>query len=134
MPLSNFLAIQDRAVRNVEKAQTSFLQAAKLFRLNSLGTSFRASNLFKLLSELLNVDFDSSPKEHIDFFRSSAMLSITHCLRDIKYRARVAVAGPTLIGVCDSWGLLKPGEIYVKILEDKRRHPALQGKVVITRR
>jgi RNA-dependent RNA polymerase len=132
--MSAFLAIQDRAVRKVEKAQTSFLQAAKLFRLNSLGTSFRATNLFTLLSEMLNVDFDSSPKEHIDFFRSSTMLSITHCLRDIKYRARIAVAGPTLIGVCDTWGLLKPGEIYVKVVEDKRKHPALRGKVVITRR
>ena len=63
------------------------------------------------------------------------MLTITHCLRAIKYKARIPVEGPTLIGVCDTFGILKEGQVYVK-LQGKRGElrPALVGRVVVTRR
>ncbi|KAF9034492.1 RdRP-domain-containing protein [Hymenopellis radicata] len=127
-----FLRIQDKAVHQAELAQTSYEQAAIHFAKNNLGMSFRLPALFDNLKTMLGIDFDSSPHGHIDFYKSVAMLGITSVLRDIKYRARIQVAGPTLIGVCDTWGLLEPDEIYVKV-KGEQTSRILHGIVAVTR-
>ncbi len=145
-----FLRIQNKAVHQAELAQTSYEQAAIHFAKNNLGMSFRLPRLFDNLNTMLGIDFDSSPHGHIDFYKSVAMLGITSVLRlviacyledaglirfvrDIKYRARIQVAGPTLIGVCDTWGILEPDEIYVKV-KGEQTSRILRGVVAVTRR
>lgn len=134
VPYENFLVLQQRAVQRVERAGESFMEASKLLKVNGLGTAFRASKLLINLAEMLGIGFDSSPHGHIDFWRNVSMLAITHSLREIKYRARIPVEGPTLIGVCDTFGILREGEIFVKVYQDGIMNSALRGRVAITRR
>ncbi|KAJ7592653.1 RNA-dependent RNA polymerase [Mycena floridula] len=129
-----FLDIQRKAVQGLEVALTGYSLAGNMLGENNLASSFRGAALFTNLYEMLDIDFNSSPKDNIDFFKRAAMVGITHCLRDIKFRARILVEGPTLIGVCDVWNILKEGEIYVNQDNFKRKgRTALQGKVLVTR-
>lgn len=134
VPYENLAALQEKAVKKVERAQDSFEESARLLRQNSLGLAFHAPGLLNNLTHMLDIDFHSSPHDHVDFFRSISMLAITHSLRDIKYRARILVDGPTLIGICDTFGILREGEVYLRLKEDGVSQPALKGKVAITRR
>lgn len=134
VPVENLLDLQAQAIEKIERAQDSFDLAAKLLRAHGLGTAFRGPALLNNMSEMLGLDFDASPQSHIDFWKSITMLSITHSLRDIKYRARILVDGPTLIGVCDTFGFLREGQIYVKLMENGVALPALKGNVSVTRR
>ncbi|KAF8299892.1 RdRP-domain-containing protein [Clavulina sp. PMI_390] len=127
------LGLQSRAITSIERAQQSFQLASKLLRDKSLGTQFRASTLMLNMTEMLDLDFTASPHQHIDFWKSVTMLAITHSLRDLKYKARIPVEGPTLIGVCDTFGILKKNEVYVKVVEKGVAQDALKGTVAITR-
>jgi hypothetical protein len=133
VPASKLLALQRDAVRTIEAAQQTYPNAARLFRVSGLGRHFHVQALFEDLAAL-GIDFDSSPKGHVDFLKSATMLAITHCLRDAKYKARIPVASPTLLGICDTWGILKPDQIYACVSEKNLRQTALRGKVLVTRR
>ncbi|KAF8299894.1 RdRP-domain-containing protein [Clavulina sp. PMI_390] len=127
------LNVQEHAVTSIERAQESFELASRLLRTTGLGTHFRASSLMLNMTQMLDLDFTASPQQHIDFWRSVTMLAITHSLRDLKYKARIPVEGPTLIGVCDSFSILKEGEVYIKVVEKGVAQSALKGTVAITR-
>ncbi|KIY65187.1 RdRP-domain-containing protein [Cylindrobasidium torrendii FP15055 ss-10] len=127
-----FLDIQKHEVEQIEKAVRSFPYAAVHFAKNKLGMGFRLPRLFDNLKSMLGIDFDASPRGHIDFYKSMTMLGVTAVLRDIKYKARIMVHGPTLIGVCDTWGYLEEGQIYVKT-RGQKGSTTLLGRVVVTR-
>ena len=128
------MELQEKAIQDVEQAQMTYPAAAELMQLNNLGNHFRASRLYTNLYSMLAMDFDCSPGGHIDFLQSCAMLVVVDSLRHLKYKARIPVMGPTLIGVCDTWGILEEGEVYVKVVDGREKLPALFGKVIVTRR
>ncbi|KAJ7576280.1 RNA dependent RNA polymerase-domain-containing protein [Mycena floridula] len=134
IPSEIFLALQKRPVNGLEIALTGFSHAATVFANNRLATHFRGSAILSNLREMLGIDFDSSPKDNIDFFKRATMVGITHCLREIKFRARILVEGPALMGVCDAWNILEEGQIYANYNSvNQRGNVALEGRVLVTR-
>ena len=128
------MELQEEAVNEIEEAATSYRDAAKLFQTHGLGNEFRVPQLLLSMRRMLQIDFDTSPWREADFLRCAVILGVGHCLRDLKYRARIPVTGPTVIGVCDIWNILKEGEIYVKCQDEDGEFEALKGRFPITRR
>jgi hypothetical protein len=132
-----FIGLQNDAIHSVESTRTSFQEASKLFQQHGFGSSFRLPSLFNNIVKQLKVPDDSiSPHTlQCDLITTSLAYAATHVLREIKFRARIAVPGSyTLIGVSDEWGCLREGEIYATIQDERNGiSEAVRGRVLITR-
>jgi RNA-dependent RNA polymerase len=66
---------------------------------------------------------------------SSLQCVETYILRELKYRAHIAVPGSyTLLGVSDEWGCLREGEIYATVFNERTGFvQSITGNVAITR-
>ena len=123
-----FMDLQEKAKADIYLARDSLNNFLKLLRDHGLGFKFHLSFILEQLIKL-KLDFkDSTDKKTIKspFFERLLRFSIHHCLREVKFKARIPV--PTsyqLVGVADEGRAyiqegvdedrvftLKPGTIY----------------------
>lgn len=71
------------------------------------------------------------------FWRHMMSFAINHVLRELKHHARIPVPGPeswTLVGVADTHGFLKEGEIFVCVdSPHESRLLYLEGPTLVSR-
>ncbi|KAH9835627.1 RNA dependent RNA polymerase-domain-containing protein [Rhodofomes roseus] len=130
VPYEVFQALQDDAVRNVERAVESFDTAAHLLEAHGLGTSYRLSSTMRSLHRL-----GVEPSTEDTFWQRMMDFAVNHVLRELKHHARIPVPdGWTLVGVADSHGYLEEGEIFACV-DAPSGHGVkyLEGPILITR-
>ncbi|EGO19462.1 hypothetical protein SERLADRAFT_478899 [Serpula lacrymans var. lacrymans S7.9] len=110
-----------------------------MFQQHGFGNSFRLSSLFHNLATLLDLHIDDNSQGSVvwsnDLVGNTLHCASTHALRELKYRAHIAVPGSyTLLGVSDEWGCLREGEIYATVQDERTGlYKPIEGPVVITR-
>ena len=133
------IELQDDDIRKSQSVRSSFTDASKFIQQHGMGESFRLPSLFSNLSSILQLDIGNRSGEP-SYWASELVLDSLHCvethaLRELKYRAHIAVPGSyTLFGVSDEWDCLMEGEIYATIFDEKTgvvEH--ITGNVAITR-
>lgn len=128
---SAVMAIQRRAVEDVESARSSLLKAANLLERNGLGSAARAPSTLRRISRLLGSD---NLGAWVDPFASFWIdLGIVDALSSIKFKARIPVEGHTLVGVPDEDGVLGEGEIFACIRKPGQADEYLSGDICISR-
>ncbi|KIJ68828.1 hypothetical protein HYDPIDRAFT_107077 [Hydnomerulius pinastri MD-312] len=133
------IELQDRSINEAQSVRASFRDASKVLQQHGLGTSFHLPSLFRNLSSILDLNIGNETGDEENFYShlivSSLRCAETHILRELKYRAHIAVPGSfTLLGVSDEWDCLHEGEIYATVRDDKRGlYKEITGKVAITR-
>ncbi|KAG1748832.1 RdRP-domain-containing protein [Suillus paluster] len=133
------IELQDDDIRRAQSVRSSSADASKVVQQHGLGASFRLPSLFSNLSSILQLeigDMDDDPSQWTSKLIESSLHCVeTHILRELKYRAHIAVPGSyTLLGVSDEWGCLREGEIYATVFDERTgfvQH--VTGKVAITR-
>jgi RNA-dependent RNA polymerase len=134
------IELQDDDIRKAQSVRSSFTDASKFIQQHGLGESFRLPSLFSNLSSILQLEIGSNDREEPSRWTSELVLTSlecieTHALRELKYRAHIAVPGSyTLFGVSDEWECLEEGEIYATVFDEKTGlvHQ-ITGQVAITR-
>ncbi|KAJ3983189.1 RdRP-domain-containing protein [Lentinula detonsa] len=141
VPKQNFVECQDKAIKETQGIQYSFLEAATTFAQHGLGTSFRLESLFRNLVKILHLDIAPHASETDDSSVQLAILKIaiahgiTHILREIKHRGRIRLPGSyTLLGVSDEWNCLEEGEIFAQVYDPRtQKQSQIEGRILITR-
>lgn len=89
------------------------------------------------MSSLLNLRLYDETEDSLynDLIANGLHCAETHILRELKYRAHIAVPGSfTLLGVSDEWDCLDEGEIYATVHDEKTGlYQEITGTVAITR-
>jgi hypothetical protein len=133
------IELQDGDIRKAQSVRSSFTDASKFIQQHGLGSSFGLPSLFSNLSSILKLQVVYT-REEPSFWTSELIVNSlrcveTHALRELKYRAHIAVPGSyTLFGVSDEWNCLSEGEIYATVFNEKTgdvHH--ITGDVAITR-
>ncbi|KAG0706495.1 RdRP-domain-containing protein [Suillus ampliporus] len=133
------IELQDDDIRKAQSVRSSSADASKVIQQHGLGASFRLSSLFSNLSSILQLeigDTEDDPSQWTSKLIESSLHCIeTHILRELKYRAHIAVPGSyTLLGVSDEWDCLREGEIYATVFDERTGFvQEITGKVAITR-
>ncbi|KAG2360437.1 hypothetical protein BDR07DRAFT_146827 [Suillus spraguei] len=91
---------------------------------HGMGASFHLPSLFSNISSILQLEIgntDNSPSLwKSKLIESTLCCAETHILRELKYRAHIAVPGSyTLLGVSDEWDCLREGEIYATVFDER---------------
>lgn len=131
------IELQDRSINEAQSIRESFSNACKVLQQHGLGTSFRLPSLFRNMSSILNLRMydETEGSLYNDLIANTLHCAETHILRELKYRAHIAVPGSfTLLGVSDEWDCLAEGEIYATVQDEKTRlYQEITGTVAITR-
>lgn len=131
------IELQDRSINEAQSIQHSFKNASKVLQQHGLGMSFHLPSLFKNMSSLLNLRLYDETEDSLynDLIANGLHCAETHILRELKYRAHIAVPGSfTLLGVSDEWDCLDEGEIYATVHDEKTGlYQEITGTVAITR-
>ncbi|EGO19463.1 hypothetical protein SERLADRAFT_442939 [Serpula lacrymans var. lacrymans S7.9] len=126
---NHIIALQNNAISEAQTAHNSFLDASKMFQKNNFGASFRLPSLFHNLATLLDIHpgdsslgLVSTSWKH-DLVAKLLQCVSTYALRELKYRAHIAVPGSyTLLGD-ERTGLYKSIEGRVLITRSAQIHP-----------
>lgn len=134
----HIIELQNVAIREVHSLHNSLQDASKVLQQHGLGASFNLPSLFSNMKEILGIGFqmdDTRGAYRSDLLAKSLKCAETHILRELKYRAHIAVPGSyTLYGVSDEWDCLEEGEIYATVLDEKKGiYKEVEGVVAITR-
>ncbi|KAG9314705.1 RNA dependent RNA polymerase-domain-containing protein [Chiua virens] len=131
------IELQDRSINEAHSIRTSFANASKVFQQHGMGSSFHLPSLLKNMSTMLNLKIYGETEDGVynDLIANSLHCAETHILRELKYRAHIAVPGSfTLLGVSDEWDCLREGEIFATIDDEKSGlYQGITGTVAITR-
>lgn len=132
------IELQDRSINEAQSIRRSFKNASNVLRQHGLGTSFRLPSLFNNMTSLLNLGMYGDETEdglYNDLIANALHCAETHILRELKYRAHIAVPGSyTLLGVSDEWDCLAEGEIYATVHDEKSGlYEEITGTIGITR-
>ncbi|KAG1736860.1 RdRP-domain-containing protein [Suillus paluster] len=133
------IELQDDGIRRAQSVRSSSTDASKVIQQHGLGASFRLPSLFSNLSSILQLkigDTADDPSRWTSKLIESSLYCVeTHILRDLKYRAHIAVPGSyTLLGVSDEWGCLREGEIYATVFDERTGFVLhVTGRIAITR-
>lgn len=133
------IELQDDDIRRAQSVRLSCTDASKIIQQHGLGASFHLPSLFTNLSSILQLeigDTEDDPSLWTNKLIESSLQCVeTYILRELKYRAHIAVPGSyTLLGVSDEWGCLKEGEIYATVFNERTGSvQSITGKVAITR-
>ena len=125
----NFIELKDIELAKVRLAARDYEEARQLLQRYGLGQSSRLSGILTALEQLhvRNVFY-------MPFFGALNRLAISHSLKQVKYRSRIAVDDSwTLMGVMDEFGRLGEREIYVCLRGDDASPVYLHGKTLVTR-
>ncbi|KAL8665874.1 MAG: hypothetical protein Q9168_007610 [Polycauliona sp. 1 TL-2023] len=127
VPDQSFLDLQDEAVEQLRITTENPINAAYYLQRNDIGKSARLSWLMRKLS-YIGMSFSDD-----EFLRDTLELAVLIQLRNLKYRSRIYVdRGMTVYGIMDETGILKEGQIYCSVQNEKSAS-VLTGPVVITR-
>ena len=133
----HIIELQDRSIREAQSIRDSFSTASKVLRQHGLGSSFHLPSLFNNMSSILNLRMYDATEGSLynDLIANALHCAETHILRELKYRAHIAVPGSfTLLGVSDEWDCLAEGEIHATVDDEKTGlHQEITGTVAITR-
>ncbi|KAI6161987.1 RdRP-domain-containing protein [Pisolithus thermaeus] len=132
------LELQSNAIAEAKSLRHSLGDASKVLQQHGIGASFKLPSLVHNIKTILHLDLRSENGEeeyHSDLLMNSLDCAETHVLRELKYRAHIAVPGSfTLYGVSDEWNCLDEGEIYATVLDERKDlRQAITGRVGITR-
>jgi RNA-dependent RNA polymerase len=132
------MELQDRSIDEAQSMRHSFLNASKVLQQHGLGTSFHLPSLLRNMSTILNLKIYGETDEdslYNDLIANTLHCAETHILRELKYRAHIAVPGSfTLLGVSDEWDCLDEGEIFATVHDEKTGlYKEITGTVAITR-
>ncbi|KAF8557374.1 RdRP-domain-containing protein [Imleria badia] len=136
------IELQQRSIDEAQSVQRSFVNASKVLQQHGLGTSFHLPSLLRNMANVLNLkiyderDRSDEPEGlYNDLIANTLHCAETHILRELKYRAHIAVPGSfTLLGVSDEWDCLAEGEIFATIHDEKTGlYQEITGPVAITR-
>jgi hypothetical protein len=129
VPPLSFISLQAEEIKRLRSTTLSAEQAASFIEQSSIPKSTRIPWLIKILKGLGLRHTDD------DFLRRIVELSVLVKLRDLKYRARIPVErAVTLYGIMDETGILREGEIFCPVLDDRGfREVLVRKNVVITR-
>ncbi|KAF8845474.1 RdRP-domain-containing protein [Paxillus ammoniavirescens] len=133
------IELQDRSISEAQSIRSSFKDASKVLQQHGLGTSFHLPSLFRNMSTILSLKIGDETNDdtylYNDLVAKSLHCAETHMLRELKYRAHIAVPGSfTLLGVSDEWDCLGENEIYATVQDEKTGlYQEITGKVAITR-
>ncbi|KAF9243729.1 RdRP-domain-containing protein [Melanogaster broomeanus] len=133
------IELQDRSINEARSIRTSLKDASKVLQQHGMGTSFHLPSLFRNMSSILQLkiggEMDDDTNLYNDLIVNSLHCAETHILRELKYRAHIAVPGSfTLLGVSDEWDCLDEGEIYATVQDEKTGlYQEITGEVAITR-
>ncbi|CBQ70480.1 related to RNA-directed RNA polymerase [Sporisorium reilianum SRZ2] len=109
---SAFIAIQDEAISQIGRARHNFDETARLVSAFSFGTG---CNLRILFEKVHKVGLGAASTDPESFFLVLAKAVTAAALGDMKRKARIPVAGVTLLGIADEFGYLKEGEVFVQV-------------------
>ncbi|KAH7930596.1 RdRP-domain-containing protein [Leucogyrophana mollusca] len=135
----HIISLQDDAIHEAQAVHSSFINASNMFQQHGLGSSFRLPSLFSNLEKILHLKVGNSALDSVglrnELITSSLHCASTHALRELKYRAHIAVPNSfTLIGVSDEWACLREGEIYATARDERTGlYREITGRVAITR-
>ena len=130
LPPPNFITLLDLEVHRLETASRDFDEGLRLCQNYGLG---QASKLPKILTTLRKEGaigiFD------MPFFQILISLALSHALKQIKYKSRIAVENSwVLMGVMDEFEILGADEIYVCLKGERDGNiKVLEGDTIITR-
>ncbi|KAJ8589866.1 RdRP-domain-containing protein [Rhizopogon salebrosus TDB-379] len=134
------IELQDDDIKKSQSVRSSFTDASKFMQQHGMGGSFRLPSLFSNLSSILQLEIGRNDQRESSHWTSELVLTSmecveTHALRELKYRAHIAVPGSyTLFGVSDEWECLIEGEIYATVVDEKTGAVhQITGQVAITR-
>ncbi|KAG1757987.1 RdRP-domain-containing protein [Suillus lakei] len=135
------IELQDDAITKAQSVRSSSIDASKVIQQHGLGGSFHLPSLFRNLSHILKLDVGNTEEESSqarwtsELIESSLHCAETQILRELKYRAHIAVPDSyTLLGVSDEWGCLKEGEIYAAVFDERKGlNEQILGEVAVTR-
>ncbi|KIK37017.1 hypothetical protein CY34DRAFT_26176 [Suillus luteus UH-Slu-Lm8-n1] len=133
------IELQDDDICRAQSVRLSCTNASKIIQQHGLGASFHLPSLFTNLSSILQLeigDTEDDPSLWTNKLIESSLQCVeTYILRELKYRAHIAVPGSyTLLGVSDEWGCLREGEIYATVFNERTGSvQSITGKVAITR-
>ncbi|KIK51552.1 hypothetical protein GYMLUDRAFT_181285 [Collybiopsis luxurians FD-317 M1] len=141
VPLQNFIALQDLAIRDTQKIRSSLFDAATTFAQHGLGASFQLESLFKNIAQILQLEIAPSVSEvnpatvQLVILKIAIAHGITYILREIKHRGRIRVPDSyTLLGVSDEWDCLDEGEIFAQVYDPRTQETVpIEGRLIITR-
>ncbi|TKY85046.1 hypothetical protein EX895_006126 [Sporisorium graminicola] len=109
---STFTAIQDEAISQIGRARNNFDETAKLVSAFSFGTG---CNLRILFEKVHKVGLGAASTDPESFFLVLAQAVTAAALGDMKRKARIPVAGVTLLGIADEFRFLAEGEVFVQV-------------------
>ncbi|KAG1856675.1 RdRP-domain-containing protein [Suillus subalutaceus] len=133
------IELQDDDIYKAQSVRSSCTNASKVIQQHGLGASFHLPSLFTNLSSILQLEIGDTEDDPSlwtsKLIESSLQCVETYILRELKYRAHIAVPGSyTLLGVSDEWGCLREGEIYATVFNERTGFvQSITGKVAITR-
>ncbi|KAF2259955.1 rna-dependent rna polymeras-like protein [Lojkania enalia] len=131
--LSNFLQVQNDALRELNMILQNPLNTANFLEYCRSGISAGMPTLLRLLNDI-GLSFQADA-----FLANMVQIVAFATLRDMKYRARIPVKdGVLLYGIMDESGELKEGEVYIAtraIGQDGKfdEFVLVQDRVVVTR-
>ena len=130
LPRESLMNLLYLEIGKLELASRDFDEALGLCQRYGLGQATTFPTILKTLHQ-----HDVGGILEIPFFRSCNSLALSHALKQIKYKSRVAVdASWTLMGVVDEFGYLGEGEIYVCLKDEEDEEVQyLTGSTLVTR-
>ncbi|KAH7101546.1 RdRP-domain-containing protein [Auriculariales sp. MPI-PUGE-AT-0066] len=136
-PIRTFLRLQQHIVDDIMQAKKNLSSAAALLRTNSLGTSFILPFTLAQLADRTTTS-PNAAKAFLggdEFIERTLTFGINHVLRGLKFRGRIPIPNSwNLVGVPDSHGLLKAGEIFACVRESEfSQVNYLNGPVMVSR-
>lgn len=108
VPIQVFRTLQTAIVGDIKIATFETKSSAKLLETYGLGTAFRVPSV---LHHLKKLGMDAPPPDA--FFDRGIHYAANDALRGLKHKARIPVPSSyTLVGVADTYNILKEGEIF----------------------
>jgi len=111
-----FLKYQRAAAKEAQECLISVTGLCRTLERYSLGSSYAASSLLRILNDHKIFDLDDLSTMQFGipgFIRRFAQLVHVHVLRELKHHARIPVPNAwTLVGVADEWDMLNENEVY----------------------
>jgi len=111
-----FLKYQRAAAKEAQECLISAPSLCRTLERYSLGSSYAASSLLRILNDHKIFDLDNLSTMQFGipgFIRRFAQLVHVHVLRELKYHARIPVPNAwNLVGVADEWDILNENEVY----------------------
>ncbi|KAJ1311089.1 hypothetical protein OPQ81_009592 [Rhizoctonia solani] len=130
VPISAFLDLQRKAVKDTKAAMFTLQGAARTIETYGLGDSYKIPALLRRLDKL-----EAEPG-HLESLGLKTVLkdAETDILRDLKHHARIPVPGSwKLVGIADEFDYLEPRQVYACVRDSDREPIYLQGDYMVTR-